>query len=220
LIKVRINKVNIQNFGCLRDISFECHPLTIFIGSNGQGKSLIVEAIYRFFNDFNVVGGGSQLSIADSLWHKRDVQSPIIFNIDLTFTENEIKELLPFEDDFFKIIKIKAPESFNKIKVHRSLDISGNWKTIQLSWANIPLVSNDVFITPDEFKDQIPDFLEQIQKTYIMYFFTEGKSKSNVDGDRIIVNKERKIAYTSNETFDKAVRDGIINFSNSLVGEN
>lgn len=47
-----IERVEIENFRCLRDVEFELEPLTVFVGPNASGKSAILEAMdtMRFFN--------------------------------------------------------------------------------------------------------------------------------------------------------------------------
>jgi predicted ATPase len=41
-----IDHLRIQNFKCLRDVSIDLGPLTVFVGPNDSGKTSILEAIY------------------------------------------------------------------------------------------------------------------------------------------------------------------------------
>jgi len=40
-----IKKLVIKNFKCIKDLSIDLAPLTIFVGPNGSGKSSILEAL-------------------------------------------------------------------------------------------------------------------------------------------------------------------------------
>jgi len=42
-----IQKVRIQNFKCLRDVSAELERFTVFVGANGSGKTSVLEAIFN-----------------------------------------------------------------------------------------------------------------------------------------------------------------------------
>ena len=217
---MRLGLIRIQNYGSLKDVSFHGQPLTIFIGSNGQGKSLLVEALYRFFKDFNVIGGGSSLPVADTLWHKRETKSPIKFEITLELDNDELEEILPFDSEVLEFIKKKSIELFNKISIKRTLEISGNWKTEEILWVNIPLILDDTIVAQETLQKEMSSFIEKLIKKYKMYFFAEGMSQDNVAGDRLVIEEGTSIAYTSNAIFDDLVRNGLIQYSNEFVGQN
>ena len=40
-----LESVHIQNFRCLRDVTLELGPFTVFVGPNASGKSAIAEAL-------------------------------------------------------------------------------------------------------------------------------------------------------------------------------
>ena len=42
-----IQKVHIQNFKSLRDVSVELERFTVFVGANGSGKTSVLEAIHN-----------------------------------------------------------------------------------------------------------------------------------------------------------------------------
>lgn len=42
-----IHKVHIQNFKCLRDVSVELEQFTVFVGTNGSGKTSVLEAMHQ-----------------------------------------------------------------------------------------------------------------------------------------------------------------------------
>lgn len=47
---MRLAKLNIQNFRCLRDVSIEFESLTALLGRNGAGKSTVLAALNHFFS--------------------------------------------------------------------------------------------------------------------------------------------------------------------------
>lgn len=207
---MKIVHATIQNFGSLRDSSFEGHPLNVFIGSNGQGKSLIVEALYRFFTDFSVVGGASSLPVSDILWQNRVTDSPIKFEITIELSEDEIRKVLPFDAEVLKYLKVNVPDNFSKISIKRSLEASGNWKTEEISWAGISLITNDTFVKQEVIQEVLSSLIANEAKKYKMYFFSKGMSKDNLVGDRLIVKEGSKKAFQSNEALDALVRKGLI----------
>lgn len=203
---MRIDSVLIQGYCSLNEVSFQAKPLTVLIGSNGQGKSLVVEALYRFFTDFNVVGGASSIPISDMLWPKRDSKSPIRFEIVLCLTEDEIRKILPFDDRILKYLKEEAGEEFNKISMKRSLEISGTWKTDEIAWAGIALVTNDGFIPQKEIQKEFLPVMSKALQKYKLYFFSD----EGVAGDRLVVKEGSKKAFKNNTLFDDIYAEGFI----------
>jgi predicted ATPase len=43
--RAMIQQVSIKNFKCLRDVTIDLEPLTLFVGTNGSGKTSVLEAI-------------------------------------------------------------------------------------------------------------------------------------------------------------------------------
>lgn len=159
---MRLEYIKISNYGSLKEIELHCHPLTIFIGRNGQGKSLILEAIYRLIKDFNVIGGGSTLNVADTLWFQRDTGVPIEFSISLVLNDKELGEILPFDEDIIKQIKDGDPTNYNVIKINRKLTFTENWKTLSIEWAGIKLVENDISSSLEDVQKNIGQFSKKL----------------------------------------------------------
>jgi len=214
-----IKNVRIQNFGSLKNISFTGQPFVVFVGQNGQGKSHIFEALHRFFIDFNPIGGAASAGVSDLLWYRRDTKNPISFEITIELKEEELKKLFLFNEEIFKRINENSKENNSTIlAIKRSLSSDGAWKTEQLTWANIPLISNDSIVSPEKFISYIlPD---SFFKKFKMYFFTAGNSKDNIGGDRLIFDSEKNKIYSSNSFFDELVKRGFIDSSTELMGKN
>jgi len=70
---VRIIRVELVNFRCLRNVSLPCAPLTALLGANGSGKSSVIKALEFFFlgrevDDLDCSGGGTApISVAVTL---------------------------------------------------------------------------------------------------------------------------------------------------------
>jgi predicted ATP-dependent endonuclease of OLD family len=213
---MKIRKASIRNFGSLRDVSFEGANFLVFIGPNSSGKSLIFEALMRFFSEFNPIGGSS--AVTDFLWFKRDTSNPIEFEITLELSEEDLRELIPFDNKVISAIKEKSPETFNILKIKRSLYSSGTWKTIEIKWSEIELVLDDALVSPEKVQSFIQHLLSL--SDYKMYFFTQGYSKENIGGDRLLVNLKEKKGYTSNPIIDDLVKRGFIESSTEYQGKN
>jgi hypothetical protein len=188
----------------------------VFIGPNSSGKSLIFEALTKFFNEFNPIGGTS--AVTDLLWFKRDTSNPIEFEITLELGEEEIKELVPLVDKIISAVKRKFADTFNIIKIKRSLQSNGAWKTNEVKWSQIDLVLDDTLASPEKIQNFIQPLLSL--SNYKMYFFTQGYSKENIGGDRLLVNLEEKKGLTSNPVIDDLVKKGLIESSIEYYGKN
>ena len=213
-----ITRVVIKNYASLKNVEFEGQPFLVLIGPNGQGKSLILEALYRFFNEFNPIGGGVSIGINDYLWYRRETSTPIEFEVVLKLNESEVEQLFPFEDKFIRIIKEKLKDEWTQLTIKRALFIQGTWKTVEISWAGIPLVTNDVIITPEKLFESLKSLAQF--SDYKMYFFTQGHSKDNIGGDRVVIKLSEKRGFMSNTLIDNLVRIGIIESSTEFVGKN
>jgi predicted ATP-dependent endonuclease of OLD family len=192
---MKILNARIRNYGSLKDVSFEGADFLVFIGPNSSGKSLIFEALMRFFSEFDPYGGRAS-GVNDFLWFKRDTSNPIEIEITLELNDKELKEFIPLDETIISAIKEKYPESFNKLEIKRQLYPDGTWKTNKIKWCELELVQEGSLVSPDKVHNFIKHFLSLSQ--YKMYFFTPGYSKENIGGERLLVNIIEKKAYTSN----------------------
>jgi predicted ATPase len=215
---MRIIQARIQRYGSLEDVTFQGKPLTVFIGPNGQGKSQVFESLNRFFTDFNSIGGNVVSPVNEDMWYRRETLEPIEFEIVLELEETEIRQYIPFEQTFTNLVKEKYKNDFRKLTIKRSLLSQGVWKTVEIRWAEISIVTNDVVITTEKILDSISP--AQQLKNYILYFFSQGFSKDNVGGDRVLVNSAEKKGFTSHPLIDELVKKGIIQSSNESAGKN
>ena len=83
-----IHKIEVENFMSLRKATVDFEPLTIFIGSNGSGKSAVFKALVllsRLLNGVPVRGPKGEFSesgvtLDDLVW-KGHAGLPIIFRV-------------------------------------------------------------------------------------------------------------------------------------------
>ena len=146
---MRIVEARIRNYGSLVDISFSGQPFMVFVGPNGQGKSLIFEALQRFFADFSSIGGAASTGLSDRLWFRRETKQPIQFEIELSLDDDEAHSLLPFGKEIFRLVAKNS--SATTVHLKRSLSPEGAWLTEELSWMNIPIVAKNAITTPNDF---------------------------------------------------------------------
>jgi len=213
---MKIKHITIRNYGSLKEVSFTVSDFLVLIGANSTGKSLIFEALAKFFSEFNTMGGSSPVS--DMLWFKRDTTRNIEFEVTLELAEKEIREIIPFGEFIINVIKEKYPESFNQIVIKRSLSPNGTWKTDEIKWSELDLVLNDTVVVTDKFQEFLQPILPL--SDYKMYFFSTGFSKDNIGGDRLLVNLKRRKALTSNSVIDDLVKRGLIESSTEHQGKN
>lgn len=212
---MKIKKAIIRNFGSLKDVSFEGTNFLVLIGPNSSGKSLIFEALTKFFNEFTPIGGTS--AVTDMLWFKRDVTRPIEFEITVELDEQEIGELIPLGRGIIDAVKAKFLDALN-LTIKRSLLSDGRWTTNEVKWSQIELIINDTLVSHDKFQSVLQPLLSL--SDYKMYFFTPGYSKENIGGDRLLVNLKQRKGLTSTPDIDELVKKGVIESSIEYEGKN
>ncbi|MBI2916832.1 MAG: ATP-binding protein [Chloroflexi bacterium] len=91
-------RFKVRNFMCLRDVTVDLGPLTVFVGPNSAGKSALFKALNTFCRlfwypirggysgDFNVEPG---VALDDVVW-KGDSSLPIVFQV--WFSDSEVTE--------------------------------------------------------------------------------------------------------------------------------
>jgi len=213
---MRIGKVTIENYLSLKKVSLSFGDLTILVGKNGSGKTSIMEALYRFFIDFSATGGGVPSGYNDYFWFDRDTTKPIRISVDLILDEKEFEEFFkPLPKSVLDYIKHQLGEKSFRISVCREIvSPQVGWRTEYLKWGDIPLVRDDKPTGLDELsKLLIP---REAAKDFVLYFFTS----QEFAGDRLLVDKSRKVAYFSNSQIDSLVSSGLIEKSTETVGQN
>jgi len=203
---MKLRKVTIRNYLCLREVTLSLSNLTILIGKNGSGKTSILEALYRFFNDFNAVGGGVPSGLTDYYWFDRDTSRPISISVELELTENEIENIIKsIPEKIRDFIKIQLGERMRSLYISRQIvSLEVGWRTEYLRWGGIELIRDDKPVELNEFlKIFIP---KEVTQDFVLYLFTP----QEMAGDRLLVNKPKKLAYFSNPQIDALANIGLI----------
>jgi predicted ATPase len=203
---MKLRKVTIRNYLCLREVTLSLSNLTILIGKNGSGKTSILEALYRFFNDFDAVGGGVPSGLTDYYWFDRDTSRPISIYVELELTENEIENIIKsIPEKIRDFIKIQLGERMRSLYISRQIvSLEVGWRTEYLRWGDIELVRDDKPVELNEFlKIFIP---KEVTQDFVLYLFTP----QEMAGDRLLVNKPKKLAYFSNPQIDALANIGLI----------
>ncbi|MEM0174116.1 MAG: AAA family ATPase [Sulfolobaceae archaeon] len=212
---MKLKKVTIENYLSLMEVTLSFNDLTIFVGRNGSGKTSIMEALYRFFADFNAIGGGVPTGLTDYCWFNRDTTKPIRISCELELNENDFEKFFqPLPKTVRNSVKDYLGEKSLQLSISRQISLQTGWKTEYLNWGDARLVKDDKLIGLDEFsKILIP---EKVTKDFILYFFTP----QEMAGERLLIDKSKKVAYRSNPQIDSLVNIGIIKKSKEAVGQN
>lgn len=166
--------------------------------------------------DFSATGGGVPSGYNDYFWFDRDTTEPIRISVDLILNEEEFEEFFkPLPKSVLDYIRHQLGEKSLQISVCRQIvSPQVGWRTEYLKWGDIPLVKDDKPTGLDELsKLLIP---REAAKDFILCFFTP----QEFAGDRLLVNKSRKVAYFSNSQIDSLVSAGLIEKSTETVGQN
>jgi len=83
---MRISKIEVYNFRCLKSVKIACDNLTVLAGRNGSGKSSILNAIVTLFNP--------KTNPMEEDFYNRETNNPI--EIKVTFTDFSSKEEAEF----------------------------------------------------------------------------------------------------------------------------
>jgi AAA15 family ATPase/GTPase len=211
---MRIKKITIENYLSLKKIDLSFEELTIFVGKNGSGKSSIMEALYRFFMDFSATGGGVPSGLNDYCWFNRDTSKPIKISIELKLNEEEFEEFFsPLPKTVRDYMKQYLGENAFNISISRKITSpQKGWETEYLNWGDIQLIINDKPIELDKLSEiLIP---KEITENFILYIFTP----QEFAGDRLLIDKSKKIAYFSSPQIDSLATRGIIKISKEAIG--
>ncbi len=218
---MRIKKIHIENYGSLRDLSLDVGNFVVLIGKNGSGKSLLLEAVDRFFTEFSLTGGGATRGASDYLWFDRIVDNPMVFTFTFELADKEIESIIPLPKKILEKIKKNSEELYNELEICRVLDYGGGWRTNYIKWAGQELVKDDKMSTSEELTNLFfPRFSPEPlpPDNYMFYFFESGYSPKNIGGNRLLVNKNKKIAYISDPRIDSLVAAGVIQSLQETVG--
>jgi predicted ATP-dependent endonuclease of OLD family len=213
---MKLRKVTINNYLCLKSITLSFGDLTILVGKNGSGKTSILEALYRFFNDFSAIGGGVPSGLTDYYWFDRDTREPIRISVELELTEDEFEKFFqPFPKTVRDIIKNQLGEKSLLLFISREIvSPQVGWRTEYLKWGDVDLIKEDKPIGLDEFsKILIP---EKATQDFVLYLFTP----QEMAGDRLLIDKSKKVAYISNPQIDSLANIGVIKKSKEPIGQN
>ncbi len=207
---MRIQRIQIRNFGSLRDLGLDnLGYFTVLLGKNGAGKSFLFEALNCFFSEFDALGGTTTVGVDDNLWYRRITVEPIQLDLTFQFNEDEIRRVFTFPKKLLNDLKKScSEEAFHQVEISRNLTFKGNWKTNFIKWADIEIVKDDQIVGTEN--------LAGLQKrperlgAYQFAFFTPEYSADNIGGDRLLLDRAKKVAYYSDAQIDSLVSKDVI----------
>ncbi len=199
----------VKNYKSLREVEVSFGNYTALIGENGSGKTSILEALYLFFKDFNIVGGSpSPVLQEETSWHNKN--RPLEFVAKIVLDEEECKDIFP-EDVLDKVIE-KYGDSHKELTIFRQIRKSGDpWESGYINIAKVPLVKDNAVVSPEELSRAISkDARKRPTVKVKAYLFDPNANQSNLIGSRLIVLNDT--AYHMDDYADSLVRDGRIPF--------
>ena len=154
MVKMKISKIQIKNFKSLKDVALNgLGNMVVLIGKNSSGKSNILEALYAFFNDFNLIEPspvGSVTGLDNHLWYDIETENPIEITLWVEFGAKECEKIFPTKA--LNMVRERFPKSYNQVTFcRRIIGVKTGWKTEYVKWADIPLVRDNKLVSPEEF---------------------------------------------------------------------
>jgi predicted ATPase len=213
---MKLREITISNYLSLKEVMLSFGDLTVLVGKNGSGKTNILEALYRFFTDFNTIGGGISGNLNDYYWFDRDTTKPIRIVAKLELSEEDFEKIFqPLPENVRNAIKERFGDEGFLLSVSRLITSpQAGWKTEYLRLGNIQLVRDDKPIELEKFLSiLIP---EKATQDFTLYFFTP----QEMAGNRLLIDKSRKVAYLSNPQIDLLAKIGVIKVSKETIGQN
>lgn len=151
---MRISKIQVKNFKSLKNTTLNgLGKMVVLIGKNGSGKSNILDALYLFFSEFNLIEPSSVGPVTEfdnHMWHNLETKNPIEIILSIQFDPKECEEIFPTEA--LNIVRKRFPESYDQVTFCRQIiDVRTGWKTEYVKWADVALVKNNKLVAPDDF---------------------------------------------------------------------
>lgn len=107
--KTKPIELTVSDFGPIAEGRVELRPMTVFVGPSNTGKSylaILIYALHRFFREYSALNHRRiRLTFGLSLHQDRRFES------DFTPSENDIKILLDWAEDLYKIIEKWGPSA-------------------------------------------------------------------------------------------------------------
>lgn len=155
-----INKIEINNFRSIKNVSLNCDNLTVIIGRNGAGKSSILKAIEVFYDVSSL--------ITNEDYFNNDISSPIEIKITFSALKDEEK------DEFNTYLKD------DKLSVTKRINCEGD-KHIQKYYATLPQIPQFAEVRKSAGREKINKFKELVDEKTLASLEAKVKSASDVD---------------------------------------
>jgi predicted ATPase len=195
----------IERYCAIESVELKFGDLTILVGKNGSGKTSILDSLYRFFYEFNGTAGGVPAGFSDYYWYKRRTDKPITFKLKLELSDAEYRSVFTLPEDVLKVVESQQADKVRTLEVSRSIvNLQQGWRTDVIKWGKVTLVKDDQIIGQDELVGILAS--PQAMSNYLLVFFSNQKYQ----GDRLLVDQEKKVAYHSSPQIDAIASRGLI----------
>jgi predicted ATPase len=122
---------SLLNFS-MNDIS----DLAVLVGTNGSGKTSILEAIHLFFSEYSTSGEKTEISQAH--FHRMNQSAPIRFDVCIELEESDLQTIL---GDY--LVDCTRDRQFSSLCISASLFENGSWMSSEITLGPVPIIRNE-----------------------------------------------------------------------------
>lgn len=198
---MKLRKARIKRYKSLVDVELEFGDFSVLFGENNSGKTNILEALYVFFENFDLVSGESPFIDKPSSWYNKDVDLPIEITVTLELTEEESSDI--FGERLTKTVGERLGERHDTLTICRQVpNINAPWITKLVKWGDLTIVKDDKVLSPEE----IAKLRRGLTREAKVYQFHRGLPKAYPIVDRIVVLRDK--AYHADSFIEDLVKEG------------
>lgn len=147
---IRLCDFRVKNYKSFRNAKIEdLSSLTVLIGANGSGKTNLLEAMHLFFSQFTSNSGVS-IPLSEDHWHRSAVDKPIQFDVVLSLSRSELKQVLGSFVDETDLDRTQ--DKAKNLSVSVSIEKGGVWSIRNLRVLDTSLIRKGKSVKSDDLK--------------------------------------------------------------------
>lgn len=207
---MRIEAVEVSNYKSLRSVKLESieNP-TVLIGKNGSGKSNLLELLYRFFAEIDLVGVPQ--GIDQNSWFDANQDRPIVASVTIRLDPEEFVPL--WAPEVRELLTEETTKSLSIVRIVRSIEKPPTgWQSREVSLGGTAISVKGQYPTA-----ALGSVLYTSGKLAEALFFDPAATKSTPSGNRVVVVPSNKTSFTMGAFSDGLVKTDQIPFRHVKV---